>query len=104
MHPSCARSINLWYEQALFLFVLLHSALILPSPLFKIQLHVSSSSSLLQMGSSFLAMLFNCICCIPLSLLLPTSYHVWLWREVHLRPLRITVGINAATEHELELD
>ncbi|OEL38670.1 hypothetical protein BAE44_0000310 [Dichanthelium oligosanthes] len=34
---------------------------------------------------------------IPLSLLLPMAYHVWLWREVRLRPLRTAVGINAAT-------
>ncbi|KAJ1290240.1 hypothetical protein BS78_02G227900 [Paspalum vaginatum] len=34
---------------------------------------------------------------IPLSLLLPMAYHVWLWREARLRPLRTGVGINAAT-------
>nr|CAB3453829.1 unnamed protein product [Digitaria exilis] len=34
---------------------------------------------------------------IPLSLLLPMTYHVWLWREVRLRPLRTAAGINAAT-------
>ena len=33
---------------------------------------------------------------IPLSLLLPMAYHVWLWREVRLRPLRTAAGINAA--------
>nr|CAB3457458.1 unnamed protein product [Digitaria exilis] len=34
---------------------------------------------------------------IPLSLLLPMTYHVWLWREVRLRPLRTAAGIHAAT-------
>ncbi|XP_062199491.1 uncharacterized protein LOC133901949 [Phragmites australis] len=34
---------------------------------------------------------------IPLSLLLPMAYHVWLWREVRLRPLCTAVGINSAT-------
>jgi len=33
---------------------------------------------------------------IPLSLLLPMAYHVWLWREVRLRPIRTAAGINAA--------
>jgi len=33
---------------------------------------------------------------IPLGLLLPMAYHVWLWREVRLRPLRTAAGINAA--------
>ncbi|RCV12312.1 hypothetical protein SETIT_2G259000v2 [Setaria italica] len=33
---------------------------------------------------------------IPLSLLLPMAYHVWLWREIRLRPLRTAAGINAA--------
>ncbi|CAN6167498.1 unnamed protein product [Urochloa humidicola] len=33
---------------------------------------------------------------IPLSLLLPMAYHAWLWREVRLRPLRTSAGINAA--------
>ncbi|KAL6845897.1 hypothetical protein ACP4OV_023345 [Aristida adscensionis] len=34
---------------------------------------------------------------IPLSLLLPMAYHVWLWRAVRRRPLRTAAGINAAT-------
>lgn len=34
---------------------------------------------------------------IPLSLLLPMVYHVWLWRAIRLRPLRTAVGINSAT-------
>lgn len=34
---------------------------------------------------------------IPLSLLLPMVYHIWLWRAVRLRPLRTAVGINSAT-------
>jgi hypothetical protein len=34
---------------------------------------------------------------IPLSLLLPVAYHVWLWRAVRLRPLRTALGINSAT-------
>lgn len=34
---------------------------------------------------------------IPLSLLFPMAYHVWLWRAVRLCPLRTAVGINSAT-------
>jgi hypothetical protein len=34
---------------------------------------------------------------IPLSLLLLMAYHVWLWCEVGLRSLRMSVSINAAT-------
>ncbi|KAL6655312.1 hypothetical protein ACP70R_006138 [Stipagrostis hirtigluma subsp. patula] len=33
---------------------------------------------------------------IPLSLLLPMAYHVWLWRAVRLHPLRTAAGINSA--------
>ncbi|BAF25465.1 uncharacterized protein [Oryza sativa Japonica Group] len=34
---------------------------------------------------------------IPLSLLVPMAYHVWLWRAVRLTPLRTAAGINSAT-------
>ncbi|KAL6644537.1 hypothetical protein ACP70R_016145 [Stipagrostis hirtigluma subsp. patula] len=34
---------------------------------------------------------------IPLGLLVPAAYHLWLWRAVRRRPLRSTLGINAAT-------
>ncbi|XP_034601658.1 uncharacterized protein [Setaria viridis] len=34
---------------------------------------------------------------IPLVLLFPVAYHLWLWRAVRHRPLRTIVGINAAT-------
>ncbi|KAL6858975.1 hypothetical protein ACP4OV_017977 [Aristida adscensionis] len=34
---------------------------------------------------------------IPLGLLFPAAYHLWLCRAVRRRPLRTTVGINAAT-------
>ncbi|KAL5231538.1 hypothetical protein ABZP36_030314 [Zizania latifolia] len=34
---------------------------------------------------------------IPAGLMCPVVYHLWLWRAVRLRPLRSTVGINAAT-------
>jgi uncharacterized membrane protein len=33
---------------------------------------------------------------IPLGLLFPAAYHLWLWRVVRLRPLRSAVGISAA--------
>uniref|UniRef100_A0A0D9XF77 DUF599 domain-containing protein n=1 Tax=Leersia perrieri TaxID=77586 RepID=A0A0D9XF77_9ORYZ len=34
---------------------------------------------------------------IPLSLLVPMVYHVWLWRAIRLTPLRTAAGINSAT-------
>ncbi|KAL6661128.1 hypothetical protein ACP70R_000512 [Stipagrostis hirtigluma subsp. patula] len=33
---------------------------------------------------------------IPLGVLVPVAYHLWLWRAVRRRPLRSTLGINAA--------
>ncbi|KAL6643015.1 hypothetical protein ACP70R_021196 [Stipagrostis hirtigluma subsp. patula] len=41
---------------------------------------------------------------IPLALLFPAAYHLWLWRAVRRRPLRTTLGINAATRRLWVLD
>lgn len=34
---------------------------------------------------------------IPLAVLFPAVYHLWLWYAVRRHPLRSTVGINTAT-------
>ncbi|KAL6883385.1 hypothetical protein ACP4OV_010799 [Aristida adscensionis] len=41
---------------------------------------------------------------IPLALLFPAAYHLWLWHTVRRRPLRTTVGITAATRRLWVMD